>query len=105
MLRNSLYRPWFVGESSWGFEILEGDFAEVVVQIEKLDFASDNTSNMDIQYHVIKKPESLSESDTKGDLFKVVFETIINDILREALDTFKDEQDRNNNSAEPSSQR
>jgi len=97
MLRNELYRPWFVGEKSWGFEIIEGDFSGVVVQIEKINFASDESSNMDVEYHVINKPELVNEEEIKSDLFKTLFETIVNDIVKEAIENLKDEQDRNDN--------
>ena len=41
VLRNELYRPWFVGEQTWGFEIIDGEFKDVVVQIEKIEFVED----------------------------------------------------------------
>ena len=103
MLRNELYKPWFLKED-WGFEIIDGEFSGTVVQIQELDFAKDDSSGLDIKYHVINKPEIVTEELIKGDLFKAVFETIVNDIVREAVETFKDEQDRNDNLTEPSPQ-
>lgn len=104
MLRNELYKPWFVGDTSWGFEIVDGDFSGVVVQVENLDFAKDNSSSLDINYHIINKPEVISEDLSQSELFKTIFETIINDIVREAVELYKDEQDRNDNLTEPSAQ-
>lgn len=103
MLRNELYKPWFVNKD-WGFEIIDGEFSGTVIQIEELDFAKDDSSGLDIKYHVINKPEIVTEDLIKSDLFKTIFETIVNDIVREAVETFKDEQDRNDNLTEPSPQ-
>lgn len=97
MLRNELYKPWFVGEKDWGFEILEGEFSGAVVQIQDLNFPKDDSPNLDVNYHIIHKPELIEKELFEGDMFKALFETIINDIIREAIENFKDEQDRNNN--------
>lgn len=104
MLRNDLYKPWFLEDSKWGFEVIDGEFSGVVVEIEKLEFKDDSEDgNLDINYHVINKPGLLSEDDMKGDLFKSTFELIVNDIVREAIETF-DENHRNDNIKEPDSQ-
>ena len=99
MLRNDLYKPWFLEDKKWGFEIISGDFQDVVVEIEKLEFANEEEGNFDIEYHLINKPSLLSEEDVKGDLFKSTFELIINDIVREAIETV-DENTRNDNTKE-----
>jgi hypothetical protein len=103
MLRNDLYRPWFLDKEKWGFEIISGEYKDVVVQIEKLDFKDTEEGNLDVEYHVVYKPEILSEEETKGDMFKTTFELIVNDIVREAIDTL-DENTRNNNTKESDSQ-
>lgn len=103
MLRNDLYKPWFVGEKDWGFEIISGDYLGTVVQIKKLDFPQDD-ENLAIDFHTISKPSSVTDEMLAGDNFKLVFETIVNDILTEALDTLKDEQDRDNNIKESNPQ-
>jgi len=100
MLRNELYKPWFLKED-WGIEIVDGEFSGTVIQIQKMDFAKDGSSSMDVDYHIIHRPDIVSEEQTKSELFKTVFETIINDVVREAVENFKDEQDRNNNTSEP----
>lgn len=99
MLRNDLYKPWFV-DDKWGFEILTGEFQEVVVEIENLEFANNEDGNLDVNYHVINKPSLLTDSDVKGDLFKSTFELIINDIVREAIETIN--EDNRNNDTEQS---
>ena len=100
MLRNELYKPWFTGENVWGFEILEGEFKDTVIQIDRMVIADSEEGNMNVDYNVINKPEVVSVEDMKGELFKTVFTTIIEDIIREAVQTY--EQDRNDNPEESS---
>lgn len=100
MLRNELYKPWFTGENVWGFEILEGEFKDTVIQIDRMVIADSEEGNMNVDYNVINKPEVVSVEDMNGELFKTVFTTIIEDIIREAVQTY--EQDRNNNPEESS---
>ena len=90
MLRGDLYQPWFV-EDKWGFEITSGDFLGVVVEIEKMDF-DDKINEVVVDYHVISKPESLTQEELKGQLFEQLYQNIINDILREAIEIHKNEQ-------------
>lgn len=105
MLRGDLYKPWFLDKDKWGFEVIDGEFSGVVVQLEKLEFAENGTEgNLDVEYHVIHKPELIDESHVKGDLFKSTFELIVNDIVREALELAQDEKDRNDNTKEPDPQ-
>ena len=96
MLRNDLYRPWFEGEKNWGIEIISGDFQDVVIQIEKMEFA-DEPGNVELVYHVISKPDILEEELSKNTVFESTVELIVNDILKEAIEIHKDEQNRNNN--------
>ena len=56
MLRNDLFKPWFVGEKDWGFEIIDGEFNGVTVQIEKLDWPDEGKSELALDYHVVHKP-------------------------------------------------
>ena len=88
MLRNELYKPWFVGEKDWGFEIVDGEYRGVVVQIEKLDFPNEGSDQLVLDYHTITQPESIP-IDTSSETFKAVIELIINDILREAINDHK----------------
>lgn len=108
MLRGELYNPWFAnivdkGDSEWGFEIISGDYIGTVIQIKSLDFP-DKGENLAVDYHTIKMPEGLSEESFQDEKFQLVFETILNDILTEALDNYKNESNRNNNTQEPDSQ-
>ncbi len=101
MLRNELYKPWFVGEKDWGFEIVDGEYSGVVVQVESIEFSKKDDGSVDLDYHVIRQPEDTRDLDLKGDLFTKTVEIIINDILKEAVDHY--EQTRNNHPEEPGS--
>ena len=101
MLRNELFKPWFVGDD-WGFEIVDGEFKEVTLQITKFEFKESSDGNVDLEYHVVRKPEILTDEDLKKPEFQAVVEVIINDILKEAIDHY--EQTRNDDSKEPGSQ-
>ena len=104
MLRNDLYKPWFVGED-WGVEIIDGEFSGVSLQITKLTFSEAEEGKLDIDYHIIHKPDIVTEESVKGDLFNNTLELIINDVVREAVENFEQglehDQIRNNNSSEP----
>lgn len=109
MLRNELYKPWFVGEKDWGFEIVDGEFAGVCIQIEKLEFAETSDGTVKLEYHVVRQPESIdAESPEVKDnpVFTTLIETIINDILREAIEAHRihEQQNGSNDSTESSSQ-
>jgi hypothetical protein len=95
MLRNELYCPWFEGNTNWGVEITSGDFKDVVIQIEKMEF-SDEPNNVELVYHVISKPDILEEELSKNPVFESTIELIVNDILKEAIEIH--EQNRNSNS-------
>lgn len=97
VLRNDLYKPWFAGDKDWGFEIIDGEYSGVVVQIESIDFSSKNDGTVDLDFHVINK-EQFPDLDTGSDLFNKNVELIINDILKEAIDHY--EQTRNNDPQE-----
>lgn len=91
MLRDQLYKPWFADEK-WGFHILEGEFKDVVIHIEKLEFSETSEGNVELEYETISKPESL---EIDNNLFNPVIELIINDILKEAIAIHEHEQNRN----------
>ena len=88
MLRKQLYNPWFADESHWGIEIIEGDYQGVVISIESMKLAQDDdpNGNFMIDYTIIKTPDFLSGEDLKTEVFKAVLTTIIEDIVREALE-------------------
>lgn len=101
MLRNDLYVPWFNGEKEWGFEITDGEFSGVVVQIENIQMVETDDGNMSVDYHIVNKPETISKEYLESDLFKAVFNNILVDIIEEAISNY--EQNRNDNSEESSS--
>lgn len=97
MLRNDTYKPWFEGED-WGFEIIDGEYSGVTVQIKSIEFAAADNGTVDMDFHIINQPEGVG-IDTKSDLFNNTVEIIINDILKEAIGLY--EQTRNNDTPEP----
>ena len=99
VLRNDLYKPWFAGDKDWGFEILDGEYSGVVVQVESIEFSPKNDGTVDLNFHVINK-EQFPDLNTETDLFNKSVELIINDILKEAIDHY--EQTRSNDSSESS---
>lgn len=100
MLRNDLYRPWFVGETDWGVEFITGDFKDVAIQIEKLEFSETNKGSVDISYHIVHRPEHLKDLNSNDPLFSNTLELVINDILKEAIQIH--EQTRDNSTEKPS---
>ena len=101
MLRNELYKPWFVGEKDWGFEIVDGEFNGVAVQIEKLDFPDEGSDRLALDYHIVHKPDLITDEAVKSDMFKAVMEVIINDILREAINDHKQAGDNDSKESGP----
>lgn len=98
MLRGELYKPWWANETDWGIEILEGEFQGVVIQIESLEFPQDDSPNLNMAYHVISKPQMLEEDIEKSELFAATLNTVITDIIKEAINFY--EQDRDNSTSE-----
>ena len=99
MLRNKLFKPWFVGEKDWGFEIVDGPFSEVCIQIESIDLKDETEDgNCTIDYHTVRLPEHLKPEALQTPEFEEVINQIINDILTEAI---KDYETRNSNSQKP----
>ena len=101
MLRNELFKPWFVGEKDWGFEIIDGEFNGVTVQIEKLDFPDEGSEQLALDYHIVHKPELITDEAIKSDMVKAVIEVIINDILREAINDHKQAGDNDSKESGP----
>jgi hypothetical protein len=99
MLRNDLFKPWFVGDD-WGFEIIDGEYKGVCIQIEKLEFDEKTEGGLLLDSHTVHKPDSITDEELKEPKFQAVVEVIINDILREAIDDLK--QTRDNDTKESS---
>lgn len=89
MLRNDLYKSWALENDKWGFEIISGDFLGVIVEIQDIKFTEEGSSQVDVDYHVINKPETLTQEDVSGELFTNTFQLIINDILTEAIQGYE----------------
>ena len=102
MLRNDLYTPWF-NKDDWGFEVIDGEFSGVVVQVSEVNFkeeTQEDDSNLSVNYHIINKPEIITEEQVKSDLFNALFQTIITDIVKEAVEAYEHDNNRSNDSKE-----
>ena len=88
MLREDLYSPWFA-EDKWGFEFISGDYLGVVVQVEEVKLPEDSGGEASVDYHIIHRPEHITEEEVQNDLFRSTFELVINDILKEAIDNYE----------------
>lgn len=104
MLRNELYKPWFSKDKDWGFEVIDGEYSGVVVQVTDLQFkeeTSEDNSNLSVEYHVISKPEIISEESVKSDLFNSLFQTIITDLVSEAIENYANNRDDDSKESNP----
>lgn len=94
MLRNDLYKIWVTktgeqGETpEWGIEILDGEFTGVVIQIVEINFKN-NDDNLFLDYHTLYKPDLV---DLSSNLWVQVLESIVQDIIKEALELVKNEE-------------
>lgn len=98
--RNKLFRPWFENES-WGVEVIDGFYKDTIVQFKGVEFVEGGDGNVSLDYHIIYKPSVVSEDDVKSDEFSNLLTLIIEDIIREAMET---DEIRNNDTQESSSQ-
>ena len=90
MLRNQLYKPWFA-EERWGIEIIEGDFLGLVIEITEINFPDNQAHNCNIEYTTITESEAVK---TEPELFETVLSTIVNDILKEAIEIYENDKNR-----------
>tara|TARA_R110000824_G_scaffold97963_1_gene233833 strand:+ start:4100 stop:4420 length:321 start_codon:yes stop_codon:yes gene_type:complete len=102
ILRDDLYKPWFVDHDKWGFEVLSGDYLGVVVQLDELTVdkisQESNGIGIDLGYQLIHIPELVPIENTQNGKFIKVMDLIVNDILREAVETHREqEQNRESN--------
>jgi hypothetical protein len=79
------FRPWAVDED-WGFEIKGGTFENVVVQIKKLELVENSDGNCELEFHIIKKPESIDAEQFKTQEFNDIVTSIIQEVIKMAVD-------------------
>lgn len=97
--RNRLFKPWF-DDNNWGVEIIDGFYRDTVVQFKGVEFIEGGEGNVSLDYHIIYKPSVITEEDIKSDEFNNLLALIIEDIIKEAMET---DEIRNNNTQESSS--
>lgn len=100
------FKPYFGGEDKWGFEIMDGIYKDTVVQIMKLDFVENGDGNCQLEFHVIKRSDSLQEEAYKTEDFNQAIQSIITEIIRLAIDNAEKEKNevRDDNPPEPDPQ-
>lgn len=84
------YKPWAVNKDDWGVEITEGSYNGTVIKIEKVEFADEETGELQVDYHLIRRSEALTEEDYAKSDFRDTLQLIISDILSEAIRVHKD---------------
>ena len=90
-----MFNIWGLDEDRWGFELTDGLFEGVVIQVEKIDVLEAETGQVVVDYHAVFIPAHLSEDDIKSDNFKNTFDQVINKFLMDAIQDH--EQNRNDN--------
>ena len=85
-----MYRPWSLDTGEWGLEILQGPYKDLVIQIEKIDFAQEEAS-LQLEFHAISMPETLVKEDLDKADFNDTMQLIISNILSEAIANYKDD--------------
>lgn len=91
-----MFNVWGLDQERWGFEITQGLYEGVVVQVEdiKLD-QIDQGGQVHVDYHVISIPAHMTDTDMAGDGFQTTMNEVINKFLMDAIQDY--EQNRNNN--------
>lgn len=90
MQLSELYRPWAVDNARWGIEILQGKYKESVIQIESVEFAENDPSSLQLDYHTINIPDGLLKEDYDSSEFVDTMQLIISHILSEAIQDYKE---------------
>jgi len=85
-----MYRPWALEKEGWGVEILQGEFAGLVIQIEKVDFV-DESSSLQLDFHAISMPETMVKEDLDKPTFNDTMQLIMSDIISDAIANYKDD--------------
>ena len=85
------YIPWAV-ENNWGIEITQGKFEGSVIQIETLDFAEEETGQLQVDFHTINIPDGILKEDYETSEFTDMMQLIISDIIAEAIRIHEEEK-------------
>lgn len=87
-MQQSLFNPWYVDENSWGVEIIDEStkYKGTVIQIKSLEFPDDNSPEIALDFHIISKPEGLTDEDYKEQKFSDILQTVIEQMLRKVIE-------------------
>lgn len=95
------YEPWGLSKKDvelWGVKILDGKYENTIISISNLEMAGEG-GEVQLEFDFINKATGLNDSDYNGDDFNKIMSFILEDILRKAIDDFKD---RDSNSTKSS---
>ena len=90
------YEPWNIEDTTWGIEIVEGEFKGTKISINDISMPKENGDEMLLDFNFIKIPEGKTDQDMNSDKFNITINFILNDILTKAIDEF---QNRNRNTS------
>ena len=87
----TLYSPWGDNEKNiWGFMINEGKFADTIISINKFELNDKNSENCLLEFDFVNRTKDLDEGEFSSEDFNLLMQDIINDILRKAIDDYRD---------------
>lgn len=90
------FEPWYISETDWGVTLTaDGPFKGTVIQIQKLDFG--DNEEVELNYHVVNKPESMDESIYADTEFQYILQDIVTTLIKEVV---KEHENRAGNSNE-----
>lgn len=85
------YNPFSIENTEvdmWGFVISEGKYSDITIKINDVS-VEDNSDLMQLDFNILSKPDSITDKDLQSDEFNTTVEFIINDILKKAIDEYK----------------
>jgi hypothetical protein len=88
------YEPWNRGEA-WGFKITNGKYENTIISINNIELNEDSSCALDFNFY--EKTYGLSEGDFSSEEFNSDMSSIINDILKKAVD---EHENRDSNTTE-----
>jgi len=94
------YNPFSIKKDdidAWGFVIAEGTYRDVTIQINNLGI-KDNSNDFELDFHIISKPDTITDKDLQSTTFNIVVENILNDIIKNALDEYENRESNNSKS-------
>jgi hypothetical protein len=70
---------------AWGFEIITGKFAGIVVQIKDMNLDEEKNA-IPAEFYIIRQPEDISEEAMKSEEFNQLLSEIFLEIFQKIID-------------------